>query len=382
MLANKSQCCGCEACINACKFNAIEMKYDDSLFKYPEINKEKCKNCKLCEKVCPINNKKVEKTKVKLVYAGYNINNKTLYKSASGGISYLLNEFFLKNNGIIYGVAYTENYKSAEYVRIDNLNDLIKIQSSKYIETNKNNLYNVIKHDLEDSKNVLFTGLPCEIGALKSFLKKDYYNLYTCGLICMGPTSQKVEKEFIEYYENNLDSSIKYFNVRSKVKGWGPPNHIELIFQNDDKIIKPFNETAFGMAFQILSRKSCLDCNFKITNTYADITIGDYWGVDKNSEIYNKNGVSVILVHNDKFNEVLNQLSNLKLIDIKYEDCLKNNEMIEKSRILDKRKKKFEKNFKTKGLIYAYKKNNLWYKRVVKKILPKKLIKIMKGVKK
>ena len=202
MLANKNQCCGCEACVNVCKFDAIQMKCDDSLFKYPVIDKDKCKNCKLCEKVCPINNKKTEDTKINRVYAGYNLNNSDLYKSASGGISYLLSEYFLKNTGIIYGVSYSKNYKSAEYIRIDNIKKLRKIQSSKYIETKKNNIYNLVKIDLENSKKVLFTGLPCEIAALKSFLKKEYYNLYTCALICMGPTSQKVQKEFIEYYEN------------------------------------------------------------------------------------------------------------------------------------------------------------------------------------
>lgn len=379
MLANKNKCCGCEACVNVCKFNAIQMKCDDSLFKYPVIDKDKCKNCKLCEKVCPINNKKTDDSKINRVYAGYNLNNSDLYKSASGGISYLLNEYFLKNNGIIYGVSYSKNYKSAEYIRVDNIKNLRKIQSSKYIETNKNNIYNLVKIDLENSKKVLFTGLPCEIGALKSFLKKEYYNLYTCALICMGPTSQKVQKEFIEYYENKSNSLIKYFNVRSKVKGWGPPNHIELILQNNKKIVKPFNENAFGTAFQVLSRTSCLDCNFKITNTYADITIGDYWGVDKNSEIYNKNGVSVILTHNDRFNEILNQISSLRIIEITYEEALNNNDMIEKSRILDKRRNKFIKDFNHKGLMYAHKKANSWYKSIAKKILPQKIIKVIKG---
>lgn len=379
MLPEKSNCCGCSACIDICKFGAITMKEDREGFLYPEIDREKCIDCGLCEKICPvIIGKRKEKSEIKKTYAGYINDEKKLNKSASGGIATAISEYFIKNNGIVVGVEYTDGFKKAQYTIVDNEKNLDKIKSSKYIQSDKNSIYKKVKEILNKNIDVLFVGLPCEVAGLKSFLMKEYNNLYTCALVCMGPTSQRVGREYIEYLENEKKSKIKNFNLRSKINGWGPPNYVKIEFENGQEYVKPFNETEYGNAFQILNKPSCINCKFKINNTYADITIGDYWGINKENKIYNKNGVSIIFVHSSKLDRIINELKEFEKVEIEYEEAIKNNEMVIKSRTIDKRRARYSKRFTKSGLFYANKKIDLWYKKLIKKLVPRKLINMIK----
>lgn len=348
------------------------MKEDAEGFLYPEIEKEKCINCGLCERICPVlNSQQKENCKIEKIYAGYIKSEAKLNKTASGGIATAICEYFIKNNGVVVGVEYTDGFKKAQYIIIDNEEDLDRIKSSKYIQSNKDSIYRKVKENLDNNTKVLFIGLPCEVAGLKNFLMKEYSNLYTCALICMGPTSQKVGSEYIEYFENEYKSRIKDFNVRSKINGWGPPNHIRIKFENGQEYVKPFNETEYGNAFQILSKPACTNCKFKINNTYADISIGDYWGIEKEDKIYNKYGVSIIFIHNSKLNRIINELKEFERVEIEYEAAIKNNEMITSSRKIDKRRIRYAKNFTKAGLFYANKNIDTWYKKLAKKIIKK-----------
>ena len=303
---------------------------------------------------------------------GYIENNKKLYNSASGGIATALSEYFIDNNGVVAGVEYIDDFKNARYIMIDNKKDLNRVKSSKYIQSDKNSIYKKVREKLNNNSKVLFIGLPCECAGLKSFLNKEYNNLYTCALICMGPTSPKVSKEYIEHFEKEKNSKVTAFNLRSKVKGWGPPNHIKIEFENGEEYIKPFNETEYGHAFQILNKPSCLNCKFKIKNTKADITIGDYWGKEKKDKIYNRQGVSIIFIHNPKMEEIIDQLKNFRKVEKNYQEAILNNEMIIISRKKDKRRERYSKNFIEKGLFYADRKKDSNIKILIKKIIGKK----------
>ncbi len=374
----KNSCCGCTACANICNFKAIKMQENNEGFLYPVIDSKKCVKCGMCERICPVMNKKIEKNKIKNIYATYIKDKDKLLNSASGGIATALSEYFILNDGVVFGVQYTEDFKRAQYTKINNLQDLVKIKSSKYIQSDKNYIYCEVEKELKNEKKVLFIGLPCEVAGLKKFLNKDYNNLYTCALICMGPTSPKVGEYYIEYLEKKMKSKVSSFNLRYKGNGWGPPNYVKAVFKNGKEYIKAFNETEYGHAFSILSRPSCLDCQFKLDNTFADMTIGDYWGVDKNDNIYNKYGVSIIIIHDDKMDKIIEKLDNIQKQKVEYEKAIKNNEMLIHSREKLERRERYSNNFSRGGLLYANRKD-LTIKIFLKRIIPKKIFNILKN---
>ena len=47
-IKDKSKCCGCNACGDACAHNAITFKTDIEGFWYPVVDKEKCVDCGGC----------------------------------------------------------------------------------------------------------------------------------------------------------------------------------------------------------------------------------------------------------------------------------------------------------------------------------------------
>lgn len=307
----------------------------------------------------------VDLTNGKTVYSGYVKNNSILRKSASGGAAAALYNHVLKNSGVVYGVGYTEDFKSAEFYEVTNVKDISILQSSKYIQSKKTvcingrqiNVFDRVAEQLQNGKNILFIGLGCDVAALLKVCeskKVDTSLLYTIDIICHGPTLPEVETSYIEALEKKYHSRVKEFSVRYKKDGWVPP-YIRAIFENGKEHIQNWYESDFNYAFGHYSRPSCWNCKYKGNNHTADITIGDYWGMTPDMDGYNEYGVSVFIVHSNKGETLLHDLPNeeyhLQLADASHVIC--NNPMYYKSRTKDTNHDIFKKNLESKGLQYA-----------------------------
>lgn len=314
------------------------------------------------------------------VYGGYITNDEKLIKSTSGGIATALAEHIICNGGYVAGVTYSDDFYKAEYIVTNCEHDLEKLKGSKYIEADKNDVYNKIMLLLKEGKQVLFVGLPCIVAALYSFLGSRYDNLYTCELICYGPTSQKVHEEYVIYLEKKFKSKIVDFSVRRKEEKW-MPFYLYARFKNGKEFKKPFYDTEYGYAFSVLGRESCYDCKFKGNNRCGDIMIGDFWGADENDLFWNVKGVSVIFAETEKGNELLKKLKNVKLIPTTFERAVEENLMVIKPKTKAENYDKFRKYFRRKGLMYAIKKMKGikgYMISSVGKIIPQKLKPIIK----
>ena len=212
MICGKDKCTGCFACYNICPKNAIEMKEDEFGYIYPEIIKSKCINCGLCKKTCPVLNN-VDKIEPIKCFAMYAKNENIRENSTSGGVATQLSKTIIKDNGIVYGAAFTDEC-NVSHTRIDNIDDLSKIQGSKYVHSYINQTYKNIKKDLISNKKVLFIGTPCQVTNIKRFLIKEYNNLYTIDIICHGVPSQKFLKE--EVIRINRSLKIDRVNFRKE----------------------------------------------------------------------------------------------------------------------------------------------------------------------
>ncbi len=309
-IEDKSKCCGCHACFNVCPKNAIEMKEDEKGFKYPIVDNKKCINCGLCEKVCPI----IKKDKIENMpkaYACYNKDEKIRIESSSGGVFTLLAEHILKNNGIIFGAAFDDEF-GVKHIKIDKKEELYKLRTSKYLQSNIGTTYKDVKNILEDGKVVLFTGTPCQVNGLYSFLGKEYSNLYTQDIICHGVPSPKVWKKYLDFRKKEDSKSPMRINFRQKDDGW---NLYALLLQYDNNNAYKTNHSddLFMQAFlrDACLRESCYSCYFKEKNRKTDITLADFWGINNVlPEMNDDKGTSLVIVNTKNGQELFNNIKN------------------------------------------------------------------------
>lgn len=313
---NRFNCYGCELCKDICPVQAIEMVEDEEGFKYPKIDKEKCIKCGLCEKNC-IYRKNIKKEKDQdypLIYAASYKDNDVLKNSSSGGIFTALYKHILSQKGYVVGVKYNENMV-AEYAMADNEKDCEKFRGSKYVAASINGLRKDIKEKLEKGKKVLFTGNPCQIKALKTYLNKDYENLYLVEIFCHGVPSPKVFRLYIKYLEEKYKSKVVDFKFRDKQAGWGTGqgSTIKVEFENGKVLYEPAKYNNYNRAFanNNILRPGCSNCEFAGENDLADMSIGDFWGIEKVMPKYakkQKNGISIIRINTNKGNELFEDI--------------------------------------------------------------------------
>lgn len=335
-------------------------------------------------------------------YSGYYSDSNLLSESASGGAATAISEQIIQGGGGVFGVTYTENFREAVYSYANELDDLQKFKSSKYITSKKNvfidnewiSVYEGVYRKLADNKTILFIGLGCDVASLLKYLDKRNVNtdrLYTIDLICHGPTYPEVQADFLNMLENKYNSQIIDFSVRYKKEGWKPP-YIFAKFANGKVYEERLYESEFGYAFKTYSRKSCYKCKFKGENHVADLTLGDYWGCTEGMEGYNPMGVSIIFTRTIKGEDIVSKLKRKKNFVVKSADmelALKHNITFYQCRTIDEREYEvFDQTFRNRGLHTAVKNSkgykcyrNRKVKRIIKQMLPKKIVKIIQNQK-
>ncbi len=338
IIDDMKQCCGCAACFNACPQKAINMKIDEEGFLYPDIDNDLCIQCKKCINVCPVNNPKYINCDNPKCYA-VRADDTTRYVSSSGGAFSIFAEYILKNDGVVCGAAYTSDW-SVEHIIINNYTDLAKLRGSKYVQSEIKDCYSKIKQYLDSSKLVLFSGTPCQNAGLKSFLNKNYNNLYCLDLICHGTPSAKVLQKSLKEYTNG--DAVNSLNLRDKYNGWGNGYWVDVngkhIKGTDLSFIKAF-------ATDLCLRKSCGNCVFNKIPRQGDITIGDYWGIDKSKD--DKKGTSIIIINNEQGNDLFQKVEDDFILceHIQLNDATEHNYNIIRSTRHNSYRDKFFQNF-------------------------------------
>lgn len=371
-LAEHDQCCGCGACVNACSFNALTLIVDKYGFSYPSCIKEKCTNCGACKRACPIINS-TPKSRDLNYSAARMINVDSLRKTASGGIATTLALAFYKRGGYVVGSMYDSGVSHCFHHIASSEKEIHKFSGTKYIQSEKNDIYLRVKELLREEKRVLFFGTPCEVAALKSFLHTCNYrkeNLLTCDFICHGPISAKIQNEFIKKYEKRFNSKCIIINPKDKEYSKWKDKSLVLKFENGKMIKMPFYDCALGDAFVNMYRPSCSNCHFKIGSMASDITIGDFWGCNQNDKIFSEYGVSIIITHNlngKRGIEYLRQNNNCIIEDINQDYALSNNPLYFK-RAESCYRPQFLDFYDNNGLEFASKKSNGIIRRIKRKL--------------
>lgn len=302
------KCTGCGSCISSCPKNAIEMFENNEGFLNPIIDFTKCINCGLCEKKCPVINPKYSNYSNPECFAVM-ANDEIRNISSSGGMFSIVAKYILQNGGYVCGAAYENDFK-VEHCIINDVKDLDKLRGSKYIQSNTKNTYKEVKQLLMTGKQVLYTGTPCQIAGLNAYLGKEYNNLYTIDILCHGISSHKV---FSKYHKDIHNSKI-LTDVKFKEKSpWGWHAGINAYFIDGTKYSQPLEKDAYFRAYlgSISKNTTCGICKFNVLPRQGDLTIGDFWRIEKfRPELNDNKGTSVVLVNNDKGMDLFNLLQN------------------------------------------------------------------------
>jgi len=300
-LCDKKLCSGCGACFTACPAQAIEMIWDDEGFVQPQVIRGKCIGCGICEKSCPVLSPKKGGDKP-TAYGAYNKDELTRATSSSGGVFTLLAKQVISEGGVVYGAAFADDLRSVRHIGVETEEDLALLRGSKYVQSQAFSVFSDVKNHLKEGRKVLFSGTPCQIEGLRGYLAKRYDNLLCVDMICHGVPSKKVWHKYIEQQEKLAGAALTAVSFTDKSNGWNS-RCVRLSFANGTEKIIPHGKDSFMKAFSanISLRESCSNCAAKKLNRLSDITIADFWGVNRLSPaLYDNKGTSLLMIHSEK----------------------------------------------------------------------------------
>lgn len=303
-LKDKKDCCGCNACADACHVKAITFRTDNEGFWYPETDSAICDDCHLCEKICPvinIHNLKHNDYKEPKVHGCYHNDLVIRFDSTSGGIFSALAQEMYRQKGYVGGAIYTDTFDVVNFISNDK-KDLKKLRSSKYVQSNAEGLYRKIRDLLKAGEKVLVCGSPCQMAALRSFLRQDYDNLLIVDFVCRATNSPKVFHKYLESLEAKYGAKIESIKDKNKDHGWHSLAR-KITFSNGQVYFGEgqVDDYRRGYHRNVYERPSCYDCQFKGLPRMSDITLADFWGLESIDPSMDKNlGTSLVLINSKK----------------------------------------------------------------------------------
>ncbi len=303
-------CTGCTACISSCPMSCITMIEDSEGFLYPKVDKESCIDCGKCLRICPVQINQSQK--VKMGFAASGKDEAAIHKSSSGGVFAITARYVIESlNGYACGAVLDDNLK-LQHIVSNNVEDIFRMQGSKYIQSEMTNCISVIKSLLSANKYVLFCGTPCQVAGLRAAVGESKF-LYTMDLICHGTPSARKFREYMYKFYGRLDYSQFMFRVRSKhaltnfayARYQDPKKndkkHTPMLMSNQDPFYKAFLD---GHNY----RNSCYSCQYASPDRVGDITIGDCSNASAYTTLMGK-PVSTVLINTDQGDKLWKQVS-------------------------------------------------------------------------
>lgn len=375
LICDMKECTGCSGCMNICPVNAITMVCDELGKRIARIDESKCIGCNKCVKTCP-NNNPITKKPPLICYALWSNEKADQTTCASGGVATAFSRYVIKERGVVFGAAFNDRC-ILEHVGTEKEEELEKLKGSKYVESRIAYSYRKVLHFLKEGRMVLFIGVPCQIQGLKQYLARDYENLLTIELICHGTPPAIYLKEYLEHLQLVDLSEIRFRGSKDYYlccyKG------DKLVYQN------PSDRDDYFLSFlsYLIQRENCYGCKYASIERVSDITIGDFWGIDRESLKNKYNGkISIALINTKKGEEFFNKVKDgFTYEERKLEEGLKGNEQLSHPPRKHKDRERFESYYRRFGFVKAIHHTNIPYqikKNKLKAILKKLEIKMEK----
>lgn len=362
MSVDKEFCCGCGACVNVCPIQCISMIEDAEGFCYPVIDNEKCIECGKCEKICVIKDN-IDRRVPQKTLGAVNTLSGARESCSSGGIFELLADAIISEGGYVFGAAFSTDFRQVEMIEIDKKSDIARLKGSKYLQANNGTTMKKVEDALKKGSQVLYSGTPCQVAGLYSYLQKSYDNLFTVEVVCHGVPSQKYWDKYRTDLEEKYESKISFISFRNKDNGWARFG-LKLKFENGQEFYEDLSTNMYLQMFlkNFNLRPSCYKCKIK---SAADISLGDLWGVDSLAPEFNDDkGTSLVCINTNRGQQLFNKISNnLHFIDVSYEKACIYNPCLIKSVEFPVEREQFYLDLERKPLNIVHKK----YEKIIKK---------------
>lgn len=360
---NKKLCSGCGACTQICKHNALKMQADNEGFLYPTLDVDKCIQCGLCDNSCPmVSNHQENINQDQTAYLVTSKNKEFGLNSATIGLCTWISLDYIKRKGAVFGVVLDESEWKAKHICTYNADIVEKMRNSKYLQSDTKQTFSEVKELLKLKKQVIYIGTPCQIAGLKSFLRKTYDNLLTIDIVCHGVFSPKLIPLEVQYWENKFNGKLSNLRFRSKKKyPWNVGGMVNFDITNSQGNIKHIERHAIssptyycfayskdGCNYNL--RESCYTCPYRGEGRYADLTIGDAWGVNTKYKYlftkYNqRNGVSILLCNTEKGKQIIKPLqTQFKLYSLPVKDIFSQPALLPTQKSIPLKRKKIYEN--------------------------------------
>ncbi len=324
-----ADCTLCGACINACPTDAIRLKKQYLDFCYPDIDADLCINCNKCELSCPILGEKSKpENGFPIAFAAKSKNDEVRIRSSSGGAFYEFADKMLKDGGYVCGAVFDEEFH-VKHIVSNSKNNVYRMMGSKYAQSDMGYCYREIKDVLEKGHKVLFSGCPCQVAGLRTFLGKEYRNLLLVELICHGIPSDQMLQAYIRMQEKKYGAKLKRMEFRNKTKGWHN-SAVRMEFENGKIYAEPMTIDAFMQGYfrGVSLKESCFSCQFRNFASGSDLTIGDFWGAEiEMSHIDDNKGLSVVISNSQKGTVFLEKTMTF-CVPVKMDNILKYNQAL------------------------------------------------------
>lgn len=345
-ISDSSECCGCNACVQRCPQQCIAMHTDAHGFELPLVDESRCVDCHLCERVCPVINQKNSVLPMSVFSAKHN-SDAVRMRSSSGGIFSLLAEHVLEWQGVVFGARFDSQW-NVIHDFIESMDDLHLFRGSKYVQSQIGDCFIKAEQFLQQGRQVLFSGTPCQIAGLSNFLGKDYDNLLKVDIVCHGVPSPKV---WSDYLASLKIKDIQSIDFRNKDLGW--KTFSLKVTGRNQQYAERFDKDCYFDAFlrNFSLRPSCYSCPAKASHTQSDITLGDFWGIsDYDAEIDDDKGVSVVLVNSVKGEQVIQGLNNGVFKPMEFDMAIASNSAITQSVAKNEHVDKFWQRYQDRGI--------------------------------
>ncbi len=308
------KCTGCMACVDVCPTNCISSILEKDGFKYSAIDTAKCVSCGKCYSVCPIEAHDKHNDEQHL-YAAYSSDPIMQNNGSSGGIFEIIAKHFIDQGYHVCGAAFDGT--TLKHRVIDTQKELKPLLKSKYIQSNTEGIYNQVLNLLKKGEKVFFCGTPCQVSAMiNSTPTTMRSNIFTADIICHGVPSQKVFDDYIETLEKKHGGKISDFSFRIKDNRYKHAHGYSYKVTKNGKssiVNGIYTNSSFYNAFKkyLIFRNGCYDCQYTTLQRVSDITLADFWGIEKYDFKGNVDiGISMVITNTETGYDTFSSIQN------------------------------------------------------------------------